>query len=80
MSWSEVYIQDRCRQLSEPFRDRELERRRLLAEACPLPTGERDAEGIESLQGRIGGQLLRAVGALVSRMQVGTMTQKGAER
>jgi hypothetical protein len=80
MSWSEIYIQDRCRQISEPFRDRELERRRMLAEACAVPTGDRNAEGIESFQGRIGGHLLRAMGALVSRMQVGTMTQKGAER
>ena len=62
MSWSEVYIQDRCRQLSEPFRERELERRRLLAEACAIT---RDVQGTESFPGRIAGRLLTAAAALV---------------
>ena len=65
MSWSEVYIQDRCRQLSEPFRERELERRRLLAEACAITRPERDVQGTESFPGRIAGRLLTAAAALV---------------
>lgn len=65
MPWSEIYIQDRCRKLSEPLRERELERRRALAEACSIDRQEWAVQDTESLPGRIAGRLLTAAAALV---------------
>ena len=65
MSWSEVYLRDQCRQLSEPLRERELERRRMLAEACAINRQERDARGVDSFLGRMASRFLNAAAAAV---------------
>lgn len=65
MSWSEIYLRDQCRHLAEPLRERELEHRRMLAEACAVNRQERDVQGMDSFLGRVGGRLLQAAAALV---------------